>query len=67
MSVYGSYGDVFSLYMGPRLVVVLNGYGVIRDALVNHADVFAHRPHLPFLKLVSSSRGETGCQRECMD
>ena len=44
--------------MGPRLVVVLNGYRVIRDALVEHADVFSHRPHLPLLQFVSNSMGE---------
>nr|KAG5693493.1 hypothetical protein BaRGS_006483 [Batillaria attramentaria] len=38
------YGDVFSLYMGGRLVVVLNGYDVIKEALVKNADVFSDRP-----------------------
>ena len=50
---------MFSLYLGPRLVVVLSGHRVIREALVRHADVFSDRPHLPFLQLMSSSRGET--------
>ena len=52
------YGDVFSLYMGQQLVVVLNGYKVIRQALVENADVFSDRPNLPFLKLVTTSRGK---------
>ena len=50
---------MFSLYLGPRLVVVLSGHRVIHEALVRHADVFSDRPHLPFLQLMSSSRGET--------
>ena len=51
------YGDVFSLRLGQQLVVVLNGYRVIREALVENSTVFSDRPHLPFLKLVSTSRG----------
>ncbi|XP_076452542.1 cytochrome P450 2B4-like [Babylonia areolata] len=51
------YGDVFSLYLGRQLVVVLNGYRVIRQALVTQGDVFSDRPHLPFLEMVSKSRG----------
>ena len=39
------YGDVFSLYMGGRLLVVLNGFPVIKEALVKFADVFSDRPH----------------------
>ncbi|XP_076441049.1 cytochrome P450 2U1-like [Babylonia areolata] len=34
------YGDVFSLYMGGKLVVVLASYSAIREALVTFADVF---------------------------
>ncbi|CAG5115329.1 unnamed protein product [Candidula unifasciata] len=38
------FGDIFSLYMGGTLVVVLNGYDVIKEALVKKADVFSDRP-----------------------
>ncbi|PVD29098.1 hypothetical protein C0Q70_11695 [Pomacea canaliculata] len=48
------YGDVFSLYMGSRLVVVLNGYKVIKDSLVKHADAFSDRPHFPVLDSIKS-------------
>ncbi|PVD29097.1 hypothetical protein C0Q70_11694 [Pomacea canaliculata] len=51
------YGDVFSLYLGSRLVVVLNGYKVIKDALVKNADAFSDRPHFFFLDLVTDSKG----------
>uniref|UniRef100_A0A0B7BEC1 Cytochrome P450 n=1 Tax=Arion vulgaris TaxID=1028688 RepID=A0A0B7BEC1_9EUPU len=37
-------GDVFSLYTGSKLTVVLNGYDVIKDTLVKQADLFSDRP-----------------------
>ncbi|PVD29092.1 hypothetical protein C0Q70_11689 [Pomacea canaliculata] len=51
------YGDVFSLYLGSRLVVVLNGYKVLKEALVNNADVFSDRPPFPLLDIVTHSKG----------
>ena len=48
------YGDVFSLYMGSRLVVVLNGYDVIKEALVKHAAVFSNRPKMFITDLVTN-------------
>ncbi|CAG5115333.1 unnamed protein product [Candidula unifasciata] len=39
-------GDIYSLYMGNTLLVVLNGYDVIKEALVKKADVFSDRPPL---------------------
>ncbi|PVD29147.1 hypothetical protein C0Q70_11744 [Pomacea canaliculata] len=42
------YGDVFSLYLGSQLVVVLNGYKVLKDALTKNADAFSDRPHRIF-------------------
>ncbi|CAG5120658.1 unnamed protein product [Candidula unifasciata] len=37
-------GDMFSLYMGTSLVVVLNSYDVLKDALVRQAEHFTERP-----------------------
>ncbi|XP_025098451.1 cytochrome P450 2J2-like isoform X2 [Pomacea canaliculata] len=51
------YGDVFSLYLGSRLVVVLNGYKVLKEALVNNADTFSDRPHFPLLDFTTKSKG----------
>ncbi|XP_025098756.1 cytochrome P450 2B4-like [Pomacea canaliculata] len=48
------YGDVFSLYMGSRLVVVLNGYNIIKDALIKHADIFSDRPCIDFFESIHS-------------
>ncbi|KAK7503047.1 hypothetical protein BaRGS_00005673, partial [Batillaria attramentaria] len=51
------YGDVFSFYMAGRLVVVLNGYDVIKQALVKQADTFSDRPHFLLLELMTDARG----------
>ncbi|XP_004710401.1 cytochrome P450 2B4 [Echinops telfairi] len=37
------YGDVFTVYLGPRPVVMLCGTEAIREALVDQADAFAGR------------------------
>ncbi|XP_060071850.1 cytochrome P450 2C31-like [Ylistrum balloti] len=39
------YGDVFSIRIGTRLLVVLNSYDVIKEALVKRADEFSDRPN----------------------
>ena len=38
------YGDVFSIYLGSRLTVVICGYDALKLALVDMADVFYDRP-----------------------
>ncbi|PVD29144.1 hypothetical protein C0Q70_11741 [Pomacea canaliculata] len=52
------YGDVFSLYLGSQLVVVLNGYKVIKDALVKNADVFSDRPQTYVNDIITDSKGK---------
>ncbi|XP_077997840.1 cytochrome P450 2F3-like [Glandiceps talaboti] len=42
------YGDVFTIRLGRQLVVVLNSYDAIREAMVKKADDFTGRPVLPF-------------------
>uniref|UniRef100_A0A673CDD8 Cytochrome P450 2K1-like n=1 Tax=Sphaeramia orbicularis TaxID=375764 RepID=A0A673CDD8_9TELE len=37
------YGSVFTIYFGPKKVVVLAGYKTVKEALVNKADVFGER------------------------
>ncbi|XP_066294394.1 cytochrome P450 2U1-like [Branchiostoma lanceolatum] len=39
-----TYGDVFTVYRGPKMSLVLNGYAAIHEALVKNADVFSSRP-----------------------
>ena len=51
------YGDVFSLYMGGRVVVVLNDFPVIREALVTFTDVLSDRPHMFLTDKFSHNNG----------
>ncbi|XP_044145330.1 cytochrome P450 2K6-like [Bufo gargarizans] len=41
------YGTVFSIQIGLSKSIVLCGYETIKDALVNHAELFVERPHTP--------------------
>ncbi|XP_006811948.1 cytochrome P450 2U1-like [Saccoglossus kowalevskii] len=55
-----NYGDVFSLYFGSKLVIILNGYDAIREAFVNRADVLNNRPSLLVLEMLSNGKGIVG-------
>ena len=39
------YGKLFRIQMGSRKVIVINSYGIAREALVSKAEDFAGRPH----------------------
>ncbi|XP_054635847.1 cytochrome P450 2U1 isoform X2 [Dunckerocampus dactyliophorus] len=51
------YGNVFSLFVGSQLIVVLNGCDVIRDALLNHPEVFSDRPDIPAVTIMTKRKG----------
>lgn len=53
------YGNMYSLFVGSQLVVVLNGYEVIRDALSNHAEAFSDRPDIPLVTILTKRKGES--------
>ncbi|KFO86089.1 Cytochrome P450 2H1 [Buceros rhinoceros silvestris] len=59
------YGPIFTVQLGPRKVVVLYGYEVVKEALIDQADTFSGRGNLPLLlKLfqgtgIVTSNGET--------
>ena len=40
------YGDMFSLMLGNRLVVVINGVDAIQETIIKHSIAFAGRPNL---------------------
>uniref|UniRef100_A0A8C6TLC8 Cytochrome P450 2K1-like n=1 Tax=Neogobius melanostomus TaxID=47308 RepID=A0A8C6TLC8_9GOBI len=40
------YGSVFTVWLGPKKVVVLAGYKTVKEALVDNADVFGDRDKL---------------------
>ncbi|CAH2245819.1 cytochrome P450 2K4-like [Pelobates cultripes] len=51
------YGSIFSIQIGTKKAVVLCGYEMVRDALVNHADEFAGRPKLQIFEDVTQGHG----------
>ncbi|KAG8580000.1 hypothetical protein GDO81_007072 [Engystomops pustulosus] len=44
-----TYGPVFSIRIGVQKIVVLCGYDIVKEALVNHAEEFSDRPYVPAL------------------
>ncbi|XP_068565184.1 cytochrome P450 2K1-like [Cebidichthys violaceus] len=51
------YGSVFTVYMGPQKVVVLAGYKTVKEALVNHADVFGDRDQMQITHDANNGHG----------
>lgn len=44
------YGPIYTLYLGPRPTVVLHGYDVVKEALINQGDEFLGRGVLPVVE-----------------
>ncbi|KAM5255866.1 cytochrome P450 2U1 [Ctenodactylus gundi] len=51
------YGNVFSFFVGPHLVVVLSDFRSVREALVQQAEVFSDRPRVPLISIVTKEKG----------
>uniref|UniRef100_A0A8C9XMZ9 Cytochrome P450 2K1-like n=1 Tax=Sander lucioperca TaxID=283035 RepID=A0A8C9XMZ9_SANLU len=51
------YGSVFTVYLGPKKVVVLAGYKTVKEALVNHAEEFGDRGELQIVKDFNQGHG----------
>ncbi|XP_061577109.1 cytochrome P450 2F2-like isoform X2 [Cololabis saira] len=52
-----SYGDVYSLFMGPKPAVVINGLKAMKEAIVIKATDFAGRPQDLFINDVTQRKG----------
>ncbi|XP_059414968.1 cytochrome P450 2K1-like [Carassius carassius] len=52
------YGPVFTVFFGPKKVVVLAGYKTVKQALVNHADEFGDREISPLFHDLSKGHGK---------
>ncbi|XP_068089319.1 cytochrome P450 2K6-like [Hyperolius riggenbachi] len=57
MKLSKQYGPIFSLRMGSVKMVVLSGYDTVKSALVDHADEFAERPHIPMFEDINQGYG----------
>lgn len=51
------YGNIYSIFVGSQLMVVLNGYEVVKDALSNHPEVFSDRPDIPSISIMTKRKG----------
>nr|XP_020447514.1 cytochrome P450 2U1 isoform X2 [Monopterus albus] len=51
------HGNVFSFFVGNQLVVVLNGYEMVKDAFLNHPEVFSDRPDVPVVTILTKRKG----------
>ncbi|XP_077147757.1 cytochrome P450 2C5-like [Ranitomeya variabilis] len=52
-----TYGPVYSIKIGTQEIVVLSGYDVVKEALVNQAEAFTDRPNVPVLMDFSKGYG----------
>ncbi|XP_063771211.1 cytochrome P450 2K6-like isoform X2 [Pseudophryne corroboree] len=57
MELSKKYGSVFSIKIGTQKMVILCGYETVKDALVNHAEEFSDRPHVPLFHDISRGYG----------
>uniref|UniRef100_A0A8C1YLF5 Cytochrome P450, family 2, subfamily K, polypeptide 22 n=1 Tax=Cyprinus carpio TaxID=7962 RepID=A0A8C1YLF5_CYPCA len=51
------FGPVFTVYFGPKKVVVLAGYKTVKQALINHADEFGDREITPLFHDLTKGHG----------
>ncbi|XP_066275396.1 uncharacterized protein [Branchiostoma lanceolatum] len=52
------YGDIFTVWIGPRPAVVLNGQNAVKEALQKHGDIFSSRPELFMWERTLPTRGK---------
>lgn len=57
MELSKTYGPVLSVQLGMTKMVVLCGYDAVKDALLNHADVFSDRPRAPVVMKLTKNNG----------
>lgn len=58
------YGPVFTLHFGFQKVVVLTGYEVVREALVNYTEEFVDRPSIPIFDQIQNGNGTRAMTEE---
>ncbi|XP_076612270.1 cytochrome P450 2K1-like [Chaetodon auriga] len=61
LGFYKKYGSVFTVYFGPKKVVVLAGYKTVKEALINYADEFGERDQLQILDDFTQGHGVMWC------
>ncbi|XP_073497207.1 cytochrome P450 2U1 [Phyllobates terribilis] len=51
------YGKIYGIYIGNRLIVILNDFDTVKDAMVNHSEVFSDRPSVPLVTIITKRKG----------
>ncbi|MEE6460478.1 hypothetical protein FKM82_000983 [Ascaphus truei] len=51
------YGKIYSLFIGSQLIVILDDFDTVKDALVNHSEVFSDRPSVPQVTIITKRKG----------
>jgi hypothetical protein len=51
------YGDIFSVAIGTKWVIVINGYENLREAFVKRGDVFSERPDIFVVREITERHG----------
>ncbi|XP_028252415.1 cytochrome P450 2K1-like [Parambassis ranga] len=57
MEFFKKYGSVFTVYFGPKKVVVLAGYKTVKEALVTHDEDFGEREPMQIMNEFSQGHG----------
>ncbi|CAJ0966366.1 unnamed protein product [Ranitomeya imitator] len=57
MQLAEKYGTVFSFRIGMSKSIILCGYETIKDALINHAELFSERPNIPLFSEATKGHG----------
>lgn len=50
------YGKIYGLYIGTRLMVILNDFNSVKDALVSHSEVFSDRPSVSLVTIITKRK-----------
>ncbi|XP_073399223.1 cytochrome P450 2K4-like [Dendrobates tinctorius] len=57
MQLSEKYGEIYTLHFGPKKMVILSGYKIIKEALVTRADDFGERAIAPIFYIFSNEHG----------
>ncbi|KAM9329525.1 cytochrome P450 2U1 [Gastrophryne carolinensis] len=52
-----TYGKIYGLFLGTRLLVILNDFDTVKDAMVNHPEIFSDRPSVPLVNIITKRKG----------
>ncbi|KAJ1087368.1 hypothetical protein NDU88_000544 [Pleurodeles waltl] len=57
MQLAKTHGNIFTVWLGHKPVVVLNGCQTIRDGLISHSEELSGRPKIPMFEALSRGKG----------